>query len=227
MVPSDPRSSLFPDRHARPEHGAQTAGSLSALLPSSAFGRSGSTLSSAMLALSGWSRLLGTTFRSPAATAPFSEAPAAGSPFPVYPFAATPAFRLVRSVPDSPPRIRLRYPGRVSVRHPFPSFQPDSSPLRTAFAPLRAFRPSGSKHPAAAGLRDSPLRSARSPFAPRLPPPLLVMVASGSPFRVRYLPPGSLFLEPLGTNFMMQQSRNPVKQKTHFRGSFPATLFHL
>lgn len=180
-----------------------------------------------MQALSGWSRLLGTTFRSPATTAPVSEAPVAGSPLLVYPFAATPAFRLNRSASNSPPRIRSRYPGRVNVRRPFPGFPPDSSPLPPASAPLWAFRPSGSKRSAVAGLRDSPLRSARSPFTPRSQPPLLDVAEIGSPFRVRYLPPGSLFLEPLGTISIMQQPAKSVNQKTRFPSEISATIFSL
>lgn len=178
-----------------------------------------------MRTLSGWSRLLGTTFRSPATTAPVSGTPVAGSPLLVYPFAATPAFRLNRSASNSPPRIRFRYPGRVNVRRPFPGFLPDSSPLPPASAPLRAFQPSGSKRSAGAGLRDSPLRLARSPFAPRSPPPLLDVAKTGSPFQVRYLPPGSLFLEPLGTTSIMQQPAHTVKRKMQLAGRIIATIF--
>jgi hypothetical protein len=39
MVPSDPWFSLFPDRHARPEHGIQISRASASLLPSAAFGR--------------------------------------------------------------------------------------------------------------------------------------------------------------------------------------------
>ncbi len=180
-----------------------------------------------MQALSGWSRLLGTTFRSPATAASVSEAPVAGSPLLVYPFAATPVFRLNRSASNSPPRIRFRCPGRVSIRRPFPGFPPDSSPLPPVAAPLWAFRPSGSKRSTVAGLRDSPLRSARSPFAPRSQPPLLDVAEAGSPFRVRYLPPGSLFLEPLGTISIMQQPAKTVKRKMRLRGRIFATIFLL
>jgi hypothetical protein len=51
--------------------------------------------------------------------------------------------------------------------------------------------------------------------------------ASGSPFKVRYVPSGSLFREPLGTITTMPQKRRGVNQNRHLHKGFYRFLFPL
>ena len=69
MVPSDPSTSSFPDRHARPEHGIRERRDVSPLLPAAGFMPATDQCSGARpLSRSGRSPLLDAAFRSPAAT---------------------------------------------------------------------------------------------------------------------------------------------------------------
>ena len=76
MVPSDPKSSLFPDRHARSERGIQRWRGLCPLLPAAGFGRLRiEALVRARNSFSGRSTLFDAAFHSPAARAGLATRP--------------------------------------------------------------------------------------------------------------------------------------------------------
>jgi hypothetical protein len=76
MVPSDPKTSLFPDRHARSERGIRKRRDVGPLLPAAGFARLRiEALVRARNSLSGRSPLFDTAFRSPAARAGFATRP--------------------------------------------------------------------------------------------------------------------------------------------------------
>lgn len=77
--------------------------------------------------------------------------------------------------------------------------------------PLREF-PSGSSYPATLSYGWLAFRSVRSPFAP-LQLADVIGFPAGSPFRVRFVPSGSLFLEPLGTNLSLAEVARGVNKK--------------
>ena len=155
------------------------------------------------LLLSERSRPLVTAFRSPATAAPFG-ASIPGSKFPACYFASSPAASTARSA------LRLRYlhrfapvSGRFLASGPLQlprlarrTAPPASTPLRDFYLP-----------PDQSVQLDSPpvgppSESARFPLAPRRPFYLLGL-GCGSPFPVRYVSGGLLFLKPLGTFFTM------------------------
>jgi hypothetical protein len=84
--------------------------------------------------------------------------------------------------------------------------------------PLWGVTPSGSQDPER--LPSGKLTLTVRPIFLRSPLPLLVSCSLGSSFRIRYVPPGSLFHEPLGTTCRMPDFRVTVKLKTDEHGVF-------
>jgi hypothetical protein len=91
--------------------------------------------------------------------------------------------------------------------------------------PLREF-PSGSSCPAKPSCWWLAIRSVRSPFAP-LQLADIIGFSVGSPFRVRFVPSGLLFLEPLGTRLSLPQVATRVNTKPAFLSDLPRFLFAL
>jgi len=95
--------------------------------------------------------------------------------------------------------------------------------IDSTVTPLREF-PSGSSYPAKPSCEWLAFQSVRSPFAP-LRLAALIGFPAGSSFRVRFVPSGSLFLEPLGTNLSLYQVHRGVNKKATTNGRFPHILF--
>ena len=111
MVPSDPTSSSFSDRHARSEHGMQRDRDFSLLLPAAAFARPRINAPGFFRVCAARSCRLETDFRSPAVTAFFRRPPRRGQcscPIPSTFFQTVPPARSIRS---SRPRLAFRSPG--------------------------------------------------------------------------------------------------------------------
>ncbi len=150
--------------------------------------------------------------------------PATGSTLPAYIFEAIPSptpqpVRFQTPVPAQPFCClagydpRLKPVARVELQDFPPVFEP---PL-----PSRTFRSFGIK-----ALSPTPIGNAclcESPDLPSLPVSrkLLPSPRDGSSFQIRYFPPSSLFLEPLGTIYIMhpgprrRQYENCVSNREH------------
>jgi hypothetical protein len=109
---------------------------------------------------------------------------------------------------------RCQYP----VRHFLSRFQ-QSLPFGAFTPPDQCTLPEPDRKTYLGGPPDFPsLPESRS---------FLISSNSGSPFRARYFPLGSLFLEPLGTILMMLLGRNLVNEKMNAWQGFAEVLFHL
>lgn len=121
-----------------------------------------------------------------------------------YPSTSLPDSPQTRSATDSPPRAVFSSAGRIATGNPLPDSCPTAQPLSWISAPLRGFCP----HRIAASTRSSgrELALAFRPISLRSPPASSFSPsARGSSFQVRYVPPGSLFREPLGTTPIMHR----------------------
>jgi hypothetical protein len=116
-----------------------------------------------------------------------------------------------------PPPLRLfvAVRGAFYVRNPLPSpisellvCPQESAPLRDLSIPMaRSTQPDFKR-------RSLPLRVARFSFAPHCARNNFSFTQrSGSSFRIRYFPPGSLSFEPLGTIYIMHRDVFWVKNK--------------
>jgi hypothetical protein len=120
-------------------------------------------------------------------------------------------FDLPAKLPSDPFGLRLpssrrfHRAGRISTGYPLPDSHSTAQPRPRLSAPRQGFLPPRIK--ASIQLRDRKLTVAVRPISLRSPPASsLITSASGSPFQVRYVPPGSPFREPLGTISIMPQA---------------------
>jgi hypothetical protein len=207
-VPSDPRTSLLPSRHARPERGFGSPVRFSLRSPPQLLAVADQRSGRRTALRSRRSRRLGAAFHSPAAVAPF-EASSAGSSFPAYPFAASRLGTRTRSALDSPPRRAAAGRGGSTSKARCSS--------RQAVIPLppQTLLPLGISRSLGFNARPDSAPGS-SPGQHRLPSSLprsacLAVGVSGSSLRGSQAASGSLFRGPLGTTPILQRTDQPCQ----------------
>jgi hypothetical protein len=145
----------------------------------------------------GGGQCLGLPFHSPANTA-CCQAASTRSTFPVKPFDLPAGISSDPFGLQLPSSRRFHRAGRIIAASPLPDSLPAAQPPLRLSAPLWGFRPR--RLVASKRFRGREPALTVRPISLRSPPaPSLITNADRSSFQVRYVPPDSLFREPLGT----------------------------
>jgi hypothetical protein len=193
---------------------SSSSGRSSLRSPPPVFADFGSMLGNPSARTTSRSRLLVTAFHSPAAGIPFQALPRRGHSS--RPITSLSRLRLYTPVDftlsSSPALCFWRGTSSRNARSVNPRLR--SRLLAALLLPFRVFLPVRIVALEAVCLRKA--YPSRRPDFPSLPDARSITITyAGSPFQARYLPPGSLFLEPLGTNIIMLLIGFYSKQKVH------------